>query len=45
VVVFYGFKLTCTQKIMNLVVTLGNYTLIDNFYVVYLAETNIVLGV
>jgi hypothetical protein len=30
---------------LRLVVTLGNYTLTDDFYVVDLADTNIVLGV
>jgi len=33
------------MKIPKLVVTLGNYTLTDNFYVVDLADTDIVLGV
>jgi hypothetical protein len=45
VVVVDGFNMTCTQKILRLVVTLGNYTLTDDFYVVDLADTNIVLGV
>jgi hypothetical protein len=36
---------SCTEKISKLVVTLGNYTLTDDFYVVDLADSNIVLGV
>jgi hypothetical protein len=37
--------MTCTQRIIGLDVTLGNYTLTDDFYVVDLADTNVVLGV
>jgi hypothetical protein len=45
VVVVDGFTMTCTQNILRLVMTLGNYTLTNLFYVVDLADTNIVLGV
>jgi hypothetical protein len=34
-----------TQRIRGLEVTLGNYTLIDAFYVVDLKDTNVVLEV
>jgi hypothetical protein len=45
VVVADGYNMTCTQRIRGLDVTLGNYTLTDDFYVVDLADTNVVLGV
>jgi hypothetical protein len=45
VVVADGFTMTCMQNNSRLVVTLGNYTLTDYFYVVDLMNTNIVLGV
>jgi hypothetical protein len=45
VVVTDGYNMTCTQRIRGLDVTLGNYTLTDEFYVVDLADTNMVLGV
>jgi hypothetical protein len=35
----------CTQRIRGLDVTLGNYTLTDDFYVVDLVDTHVVLGV
>ena len=37
--------MTCTHRIIGLEVTLRNYTLIDEFYVVDLADTHVVLGV
>jgi len=40
-----GYNVSCTKKIPKLVVTLGKYTLTDDFYVVDLAESNIVLVV
>jgi hypothetical protein len=40
-----GYNMTCTQRIRGLDVTLGNYMLTDDFYVVDLADTNVVLGV
>jgi hypothetical protein len=45
VVVTGGRSMSCTQKISQLDVTLGNYTVTDDFYVVELADTNIILGV
>jgi len=45
VVVADGYKVMCTQRIRWLDVTLGNYTLTNEFYVVELADTNVVLGV
>jgi hypothetical protein len=33
VVVADGYNMACTQRIMGLEVTLGNYTLTDDFYV------------
>jgi hypothetical protein len=45
VVVADGYNMTCTQRMRGLEVTLGNYTLIDGFYVVYLVDTHVVLGV
>ena len=35
----------CTNWIPKLQVTLGNHTITDNFYVVNVADTNVVLGV
>jgi hypothetical protein len=43
VVVVDGYNMMCNQRIKGLEVTLGNYTLTDDFYVVYLAETHVVL--
>jgi hypothetical protein len=40
-----GYNMTCTRRIRELDVTLGNYTLTNYFYVVKLADTNVVLGV
>jgi hypothetical protein len=45
VVVADGYNMTCTQRIRGLEVTLGNYTLTDDFYVMDLADTHVVLGV
>jgi hypothetical protein len=45
VVVVDGYNMTCTQRIPRLDVILGNYTLTDDFYVVELADTKVVLGV
>jgi hypothetical protein len=39
-----GYNMTCTQRIRGLDVTLGNYTLTDDFYVVDLEDTHVVLG-
>jgi hypothetical protein len=38
-------NMMCTHKIRGLEVTLGNYMLIDEFYVLDLADTYVVLGV
>ena len=35
----------CTKWIPKLQVTLGNHTITDNFYVVNVADTNVVFGV
>ena len=35
----------CTKWIPKLQVTLGNHTITDNFYVVNVVDTNVVLGV
>jgi hypothetical protein len=45
VVVADGYNMVCTQRIKGLEVTLGNYTLTDDFYVVDLVDTHVVLGV
>jgi hypothetical protein len=45
VVVADGYNVTCTRRTRGLDVTLRNYTLTDDFYVVGLADTNMVLGV
>jgi hypothetical protein len=44
-VVADGYNMTCTLRIRGLDVTLDNYTLTDDFYVVDLADTHVVLGV
>ena len=35
----------CTQNISQLCLTLGNYIMIDEFYVVELQDTNVIFGV
>jgi hypothetical protein len=45
VVVEDGYKMTYTKRIMGLEVTLGNYTLINEFYIMDLADIHVVLGV
>jgi hypothetical protein len=45
VVIADGYTTTCTKRIRVLYVTMGNYMLTDNFYVVDLADTHMVLGV
>jgi hypothetical protein len=45
VVVVGGHNMTCTQRVLRLDVMLGNYTVTYDFYVVELADTNVVLGV
>jgi hypothetical protein len=45
VVVADGYNMACSRRIRGLEVTLGNYTLNDEFCVVYLANTHVVLVV
>jgi hypothetical protein len=45
VVVYDGFDMTCTQRILRLVVMLGKHILNNYFYVVDLVDTNIALDV
>jgi hypothetical protein len=45
VVVADGYNMMCTQRIRGLEVTLGNYMLTDDFYIMDLADTHVVLGV
>ena len=40
-----GYKMECTRWITKLKITLGNYTLTDDFFVVDVSYTNVVLGV
>jgi hypothetical protein len=40
-----GYTMTCLDMIPDLEIKLGNYTLIDTFYVVDLSDTDAVLGV
>ena len=39
-----GHTMECSQRIPKLKVTLGNYIVIEKFYVVYVPEMNVVLG-
>ena len=45
VVVAGGGRMECTRWIPKLNITLGNYSLIDDFFVVDVPDTNVVLGV
>ena len=45
VVVARGGRMECTRWILKLHITLGNYNLSDDFFVVDVPDTNIVLGV
>ena len=40
-----GFTMPCTQVVKQLKMTLGDYELCDDFYVVGIGEKNLVLGV
>jgi hypothetical protein len=40
-----AYTMTCLDMIPDLEVKLGNYTMIDTFYVVDLSDTDVVLGV
>ena len=45
VIILGNNSMDCTKWIPKLQVTLGNHTVSDNFYVVNVADTNVVLGV
>jgi hypothetical protein len=45
VVVVGGSSMPCMRKVLKFVVVLGNYTMMDDFYVVGLPDTNIILGI
>ena len=45
VAVVGGHFIPCTWKILQLCLTLDNCTVIDDFYVVELQDTNVILGV
>ena len=45
VIILGNNSMECTKWIPKLQVTLGNHFIIDNFYVVNVADTNVVLGV
>ena len=40
-----GFTMPCTQVVKQIKMTLGDYELCDDFYVVGIGETDLVLGV
>ena len=40
-----GHTMECSRRIPKLKVTLGNYTVIETFYVVDIPDMNVVLGV
>jgi len=44
VVVGDGYNMACTQRIKGLYVKFGNYMLTDDFYVINLVDTHVVLG-
>ncbi|KAH9311173.1 hypothetical protein KI387_026208, partial [Taxus chinensis] len=45
VMVADGFHISCTKKISNLTMQLGNYEVKDDFYVVHIGDTDAVLGI
>ena len=45
IVVASGGRMECTKWIPKLNITLGNYNLADDFFVVDVPDTNVVLGV
>lgn len=45
VMVADGFHISCTKKIANMSMQLGNYEVKDDFYVVNIGDTNVVLGI
>jgi hypothetical protein len=40
-----GHKMSCTKWIPNLEITMGNYSMTEDFFVVDIPDTNVVLGV
>jgi hypothetical protein len=40
-----GHLMSCTKWIPNLIITIGNYSMTDDFFVVDIPDTNVVLGV
>jgi hypothetical protein len=45
VVIVGGYQMECTRWIPKLKITMGNYTLIDDFFVLDVLDTNVVLRV
>lgn len=45
VMVADGFHISCTKKISNMTMQLGNYEVKDDFYVVSIGDTDAVLGI
>jgi hypothetical protein len=45
VVVTYGYNMMCSHRIRGLEVTFGNYMFINDFYIMDLTYTRVVLGV
>ena len=45
VIIPSGYQMECTIWIPNLKITMGNYTLTDDFFAVDVSDTNVVLGV
>ena len=45
VIIPRGYKMECTRWIPKLKITMGNYTLGDDLFVVDVPDTNVVLGV
>lgn len=45
VMVANGFKISCTKKISQLSIQLGDYIVSDNFYVIGIGEVDVLLGV
>jgi hypothetical protein len=45
VIIPRGHQMSCTKWIPKLTITMGNYSMIDDFFVVNIPDTNVVLGV
>ena len=45
VVIPGGHQMSCTKWISKLTITMGNYSKIDDFFMVDVPDTNVVLGV